>query len=222
MRRLFTSLEFRTLFERLEWAGAPKPALEVADLDLRETDPGEVGTLLSSDGPKAVRLDLDERRVRGVAVSLGGGQAAYHPRSRTFRRWRGRSPTRTSPSGPRRQGRRDGGGGRGPGAPRTGNGHDARGVPARPRRGELRAGALSEQYLGADVVGSAEEAEGQLFGSTWRTTAAESAAVALLAPLLDERVGKAGLRRSWTRWNCRCRPCSRACRRTASRSTSSI
>ena len=63
MRRLFTSLEFRTLFERLEEVGrSAKPALEVADLDLRETDPGEVGTLLSSDGPKAVRLDLDERR----------------------------------------------------------------------------------------------------------------------------------------------------------------
>ena len=92
-----------------------------------------------------------------------------------------------------------------------------------PAAASFELGALSEQYLGADVVGSEpDEAEGQLFGSTWRTTAAESAAVALLAPLLDEQVGKAGLDASWTRWNCRCRPCSRACRRTASRSTSSI
>src|SRR6266511_1276827 len=55
---------------------------------------------------------------------------------------------------------------------------------------------LSEQYLGTDVLGSvAEEAEGQLFGDAWRRTAAEAAAVALLAPVLDERIDKAGLRR---------------------------
>ena len=55
---------------------------------------------------------------------------------------------------------------------------------------------LSEQYLGTDVLGSvAEEAEGQLFGDSWRKTAAGAAAVALLAPVLDERIDKAGLRR---------------------------
>ena len=37
VRRLFTSLEFRTLFERLEEVGrSAKPAVEVAELDLRE------------------------------------------------------------------------------------------------------------------------------------------------------------------------------------------
>ena len=41
----------------------------------------------------------------------------------------------------------------------------------------------------------AEEAEGQLFGDSWRKTAAGAAAVALLAPVLDERIDKAGLRR---------------------------
>src|SRR4029453_15749220 len=41
----------------------------------------------------------------------------------------------------------------------------------------------------------AEEAEGQLFGDAWRRTAAEAAAVALLAPVLDERIDKAGLER---------------------------
>jgi DNA polymerase-1 len=56
-------------------------------------------------------------------------------------------------------------------------------------------GPLTEQYLGIDVPGSvAEEQEGQLFGDAWRRTAAEAAAVALLAPELDERVDKAGLR----------------------------
>jgi len=197
VRRLFTSLEFRTLFERLEEVGrSAKPALEVADLDLRETDPGEVGALLSSDGPKAVRLDLDERRVRGVAVSLGGGQAAYAPLSDL-------SPLAGALADPD--------------VPKWT--HDAKDVETAvvaeglelhglatdtmlaaylldPAAASFELGALSEQYLGGDVVGSEpEEAEGQLFGSTWRTTAAESAAVALLAPLLDERVGKAGLRR---------------------------
>ena len=142
---------------------------------------------------------------------------------RTCRRWRGRSPTRTSPVDPRRQGRRDGGGGRGPGAPRTGNGHDARGVPARPRRGELRARGAQRAVPRADVVGSEpEEAEGQLFVLT-RTTAAESLAVALLAPLLDERVGKAGLRRLLDEVEAAAVVrCSRACRRTGVASTSSI
>ena len=197
VRRLFTSLEFRTLFERLEEVGrSAKPALEVADLDLRETDPGEVGALLSSEGPKAVRLDLDERRVRGVAVSLGGGQAAYAPLSDL-------SPLAGALADP---------------DVRKWT-HDAKDVETAvvaegleldglatdtmlaaylldPAATSFELGALSEQYLGADVVGSEpEEAEGQLFGSTWRTTAAESAAVALLAPLLDERVDKAGLRR---------------------------
>ena len=46
------------------------------------------------------------------------------------------------------------------------------------------------------MLGSvAEEAEGQLFGDSWRRAAAEAAAVALLAPVLDERIDKAGLRR---------------------------
>src|SRR5262245_21781469 len=78
VRHLFTSLEFRTLFERLEEVGrSAKPAVEMAELDLREVTAKEAAKLLGSDGPKALRLDLDERQVRGVAVSMGGGQAAY-------------------------------------------------------------------------------------------------------------------------------------------------
>jgi DNA polymerase I len=197
VRRLFTSLEFRTLFERLEEVGrTAKPAVEVAELDLRETNTAEIGALLSSDGPKAVRLDLDEREVRGVAVSLGGGQAAYAPLSDlsllSASLADGLVPKWT---------------------------HDAKDVETvvvaeglaldgvatdtmlaayllDPAAATFELGALSEQYLGADVVGAEpEESEGQLFGSTWRTTAAEAAAVALLAPVLDERIDKAGLQK---------------------------
>ncbi|MEX2420872.1 MAG: 5'-3' exonuclease H3TH domain-containing protein, partial [Actinomycetota bacterium] len=60
VRRLFTSLEFRTLLERLEEVGrSAKPAVEAAELDLRETDATDIAGLLASDSPKALRLNLD-------------------------------------------------------------------------------------------------------------------------------------------------------------------
>ena len=56
--------------------------------------------------------------------------------------------------------------------------------------------ALCEKYLGADVLGEIEdEAEGQLFGDAgWRRVAAEAAAVALLAPVMEEQIDRQGLR----------------------------
>jgi DNA polymerase I len=196
IRRLFTSLEFRTLFERLEEVGrAGKPSAPVAELDLREAARDEVGRILAGDAPKAVRLELDGRVVRGVAVSAGGGQAAYAAV---------RSVDEVGDALAE------------PGAPKWF--HDAKdaetavleagrslgGVafdtmlaaylldPATPSY-ELR--ALSERYLGADALGPVgEEAEGQLFGASWRAAAAEAAAVALLAPAMAERLEHAGLR----------------------------
>jgi DNA polymerase-1 len=197
VRRLFTSLEFRTLFERLEEVGrSAKPAVEVAELDLREVKAPEIAELIASAGPKAVRLDLDEREVRGVAVSLGGGQAAYAP----VKDLSGVSDALADLDAAKWM-------------------HDAKDVetavvaegrtlggvatdtmlaaylldPAAP---SFDLGPLSEQYLGTDVLGSlAEEDVGQLFGASWRKAAAEAAAVALLAPVLAERLEKAGLRR---------------------------
>ena len=50
VRRLFTSLEFRTLFERLEEVGrSAKPAVEVAELDLREVDVAEAVELVAAE-----------------------------------------------------------------------------------------------------------------------------------------------------------------------------
>ena len=156
----------------------------------------EIAELLSSDGPKAIRLDLDEREVRGVAVSMGGGQAAYaelHDLS-------GLADALADQAAPKWT-------------------HDAKDLEAAvvaegrslggvatdtmlaaylldPAAPSFELQPLSEQYLGTDVLGSvAEEAEGQLFGDSWRKTAAGAAAVALLAPVLDERIDKAGLRR---------------------------
>ena len=197
VRRLFTSLEFRTLFERLEEVGrSAKPAVEVAELDLRKVDVADAVALVAADGPKAIRLDLEDREVRGVAVSVGGGQAAF-------------ADVRDLEAFAAALGQDD--------VPKwihdakdletavVAEGRSLEGVrtdtmlaaylldPAAPSF-ELQ--PLSEQYLGTDVLGSvAEEAEGQLFGEVWRRTAAEAAAVALLAPVLDERIDKAGLRR---------------------------
>ena len=197
VRRLFISLEFRTLFERLEEVGrSAKPAVEMAELDLREGGVDEIAELVSSNGPKAIRLDLDEREVRGVAVSMGGGQAAYaelHDLSRLADVLADQAAPKWTHDAKDLE------------AAVVAEGRSLGGVttdtmlaaylldPAAPSF-ELQ--PLSEQYLGTDVLGSvAEEAEGQLFGDSWRKTAAEAAAVALLAPVLDERIDKAGLRR---------------------------
>jgi len=196
VRRLFTSLEFRTLFERLEEVGrSAKPVVEMAELDLREVTAKEAAKLLASDGPKALRLDLDERQVRGVAISMGGGQAAYADAKDLSAFAKALADERTAKWM-----------------------HDAKDVEAAvlaegltlggiatdtmlaaylldPAAPSFELGPLTEQYLGADVPGSvAETEEGQLFGDAWRRSAAEAAAVALLAPELDERIDKAALR----------------------------
>ena len=196
VRRLFTSLEFRTLFERLEEVGRSiKPSVELAELDLREVNAKEAAGLLGAGGPKAIRLQLEDREVRGVAISMGGGQAAYAEAKDLSAFAKALADEATAKWL-----------------------HDAKDVEAAavaeglalggvatdtmlaaylldPAAPTFELGPLTEQYLGVDVPGSvAEEGEGQLFGDAWRRTAAEAAALALLAPELDERIDKAGLR----------------------------
>ena len=198
VRRLFTSLEFRTLFERLEEVGrSAKPAVEVAELDLRRVDVAEAVELVAADGPKALRLDLEGREVRGDRGLDGRGAGGVRGRraisGRSRRRWRTtRWPTwlhdaKDFETAVVAEGRSLAG-------VRTDTMLSAYLLDPAGSSFELQ--PLSEQYLGTDVLGSvAEEAEGQLFGDAWRRTAAEAAAVALLAPVLDERIDKAGLRR---------------------------
>ena len=79
MRRLFNSLEFRTLLERLEDVErAAKPKVEAAALDVRAGSAAELYDLLSKKGPKAVYPSFDDG-VGGLAISMGGGQALYVP-----------------------------------------------------------------------------------------------------------------------------------------------
>jgi DNA polymerase-1 len=196
VRRLFTSLEFRSLFDRLmELAKEAKPKVDVTELDLRQVEPAELAALLG-DGPVGVAIQEESDALVGMAVSAGGAQAAY-----------------AALDGP------------GPVSERLADphaakwAHDAKGL----ERVTLRAGALleglafdtmlagyllepgtadyplaslSERYLGTDLFGTEEDdAEGQLFTEDpWRRIASEAAAVALLAPVLEEQIDRQGLR----------------------------
>jgi DNA polymerase-1 len=195
VRRLFTSLEFRTLFERLEEVGrSAKPAVEVAELDLREVEVGEALGLLSSDAPKAVRIETDGGRITGLAVSAGGGQAAYAPVREAAEIASGLAsdaPKWTHDAKEAETATLAAGGELGGVAFDT----MLAAYLLDPAASSYELGALSETYLGTSVLGSiGEEAEGQLFAEGWRVAAAEAAAVALLAPAIAERVDKAGLR----------------------------
>ncbi len=196
VRRLFVSLEFRSLIDRLQEAiGATKPKAEVAELDLRRAKAEELVAVLRR-APAALRLTVEEGQVRGAAVSAGGAQAAYADLD-------GLGPLAAPLADPEV-------------ALWT---HDAKsleravaaegGVVAGVAFDTMLAGylldpaaaqyplrALSERYLGADVLGDEQDEEaGQLFAEDpWRTTAAEAAAVALLAPVLEEEVERQSLR----------------------------
>jgi DNA polymerase-1 len=196
VRRLFTSLEFRTLFERLEEVGrSAKPAVEVAELDLRETTPKELSRILGSDAPKAVRIATEDGRIAGVAASAGGGQAAYAPvkkASEVAEGLKSEMPKWTHDAKDTETAALAADGALGGVAFDT----MLAGYLLDPGGGSYELRALGETYLGTDVLGSVEEeTEGQLFGDeAWRTPAAEAAAIALLAPVMAERIDKAGLR----------------------------
>ncbi|MGH2739459.1 MAG: DNA polymerase I [Actinomycetota bacterium] len=198
VRQLFSSLEFRSLLERLEEATASRPGAQVEELDVQEAEPEELPRLLSGSEPCAVVLSMDSGKVTGVAISAGGGRA-------THVRLNGEVPDelRTFLAE----------------ASRALWVHDAREVEAHalgagievdgvafdtllagylldPAAGSYPLGALSERYLGADLVGAATpEEEGQLpLGESWRRATAEAAVVALLVPVLETDLERSGTR----------------------------
>jgi len=197
VRSLFTSLEFRSLLDRLlEATGAGKPIAEVAELDLTQVDARKVASALRS-GAAAVALRVDDGLVRGAAVSAGGAQATYAP---------------LEVSGPVHDALLD--------EEVDKHVHDAKvmervltatgggldgvsfdtlvaGYLLDPATTVYDLGSLSERYLGTDLLAGLEEGEdaGQLFAEDpWRRTAAEAAAVGLLVPVMGERIDKEGLR----------------------------
>ena len=198
VRRLFTSLEFRSLFDRLQEIGNVKPKVDVAELDLREVSADELASIWEGGAPVGVRLDADDDAVRGAAISAGGAQAAYAQLDgvgalEVFLADGSAPKWAHDAKSLERVALRSGG-------DIDGMAFDTMlaGYLLDPASADYPLRTLAETYLGADVLGAAEgeEAdEGQLFADTsWRTVAAEAAAIALLAPVMEERIEKHGLR----------------------------
>jgi DNA polymerase-1 len=197
VRRLFTSLEFRSLFDRLQEIGNVKPKVDVAELDLREVSVDELPATWTGGAPVGMQLAADHDAVIGVAISAGGAQAAYAALD-------GVGPLESflaDPAAPKwthdakaleRVALRSGGA-------IAGVAFDTAlaGYLLDPASADYGLRGLAEAYLGADVIGAVDgdQAEGQLFGdASWRSTAAEAAAIALLAPVMEERIDQQGLR----------------------------
>jgi DNA polymerase-1 len=198
VRRLFNALEFRTLLERLEDLEATaKPAVERTSLEVRTGTIPDLRRLTADDEPKALSLhpgpDID-----GIGISPGGGQAVYIPLD---------AGSLVNDGGTWLED---------PDKPKWV--HDAKDTAtALARQGiELRGvefdtllagylldpaeasyplGELCRQYLGIDVVSELEGPdEGQLFADPAPSVGAGASAVGLLAPVLRERIERAGLR----------------------------
>jgi DNA polymerase-1 len=200
VRRLFISLEFRTLLERLEEVRSGRPAVDVAQLDLEQLGGAAFDRGLDGAGPFGVALRAQGGRVVCVAVSSGDGRATWgegsSPRVEAFladpdaAKWVHDAKELQAAA--------------------LASGLAVEGIafdtllaayllePGEPSY-ELR--ALCVSHLGQDVLGEAEEGEagaspadqGELFADPGRPAAAEAAAVALLAPVLERKVERAGL-----------------------------
>jgi DNA polymerase-1 len=199
VRRLFTSLEFRTLFERLEEVGRSlKPAVDVAELDLRRVPVKELSKSLSGTSPRGVAVTTEGARISELAVSPGGGQAVVAELGASAQA----AGFLADPKKPKWV-------------------HDVKQLETAvvaaggelegatfdtllaaylldPAASEYPLDELCRQYLGSDVLGTESEGEQPeqegLFAEDDLTAAAHAAAIALLAPVLEERVDRAGLR----------------------------
>ncbi len=195
VRRLFTSLEFRSLFDRLQEAGGTTEPVEVTELDLERVDAEALVARLAR-GSVGLRLRIDDGAVAGAAVSSGGAQAVYAA-------FDGVSVIGSQIGDPavvkwthdvKQMARMA-----------FANGSTVDGVTfdtmlagylLDPGAADYPLRSLGERYLGADVIGpAADDDAGQLFSEDpWRTTAAEAAAVALLVPVMEQTIDQQGLR----------------------------
>ncbi|MEX1047783.1 MAG: DNA polymerase I [Actinomycetota bacterium] len=194
VRRLFTTLEFRSLLERLEDLGhGERPAEQTASIEIELAGPGGLGDALS-ESPAAVQVLSDGGKIVGVAVSTGEGKARYVPVEGA------NSELLSFLADPKC----------------SKWVHDAKDLEAAalaeggklegvvfdtllagylldPAAASYPLSALSEQYLGSDLPGT-EEAGEELFADRGRVAAAEAATIGLLAGVMDERIERAGLR----------------------------
>jgi len=197
VRRLFNSLEFRSLLERLEEVRDTRPAVTEVSIELSQAR--GVGKLLEGKGPLALAAEISGERITGVAVSRGEGRAVHVPIAgalpQALATWL------ADPSRPKWV-------------------HDAKDLEAAllplgvelegvaldtllaahlldPAEATYPLDAVARRYLGSDPLEGAEAPaeEGQLpLEEGWRRAAAEAAAVALLAPVLSERTERSGVR----------------------------
>ena len=197
VRRLFNSLEFRTLLERLEEAGVAGPSVEAEALDLKQAGPARAASLTKGDQPRGVSLETNQDGATGVAISTGDGSASYVAVDghlpRAIRDWLA-DPTKPKWVHDAKELQ----------AAATRLGLEVKGIAfdtllagylLDPAEGAYPLGMLTERYLGADLVSGAatEGEEGQLpLEETWRETAASAAAASLLAPALAEQIEKSG------------------------------
>jgi DNA polymerase I len=194
VRRLFNSLEFRTLLERLEDVARAKPAIEQAALDVRSGREEDMEPFLSSDAPVAVDLHIDDP-VRGAGLSFGGGQALFVPFDRLPERLKAWVADGTKPKWV----------------------HDAKEFATELLERDVQPSGIAfdtllaaylldpaaatypldevcRRYLGVDVLGALQgEDDGQLFADPAPRIGGAAAGVGLLAPVLSEKIGRAGL-----------------------------
>ena len=199
IRRLFNSLEFRSLLERLEdIERTAKPSIERASLDVREGAIDDVERVISLDEPISVNVWLRDRRIQGIAVSAGGGQAVFAPADSIpavvaewladpeAAKWvHGAKDVETALLAT--------------GVSLGGVTVDTllAGYLLDPAEANYPLEALCEQYLGLEISPEEpQEAEGQLFEPAAGSQAGlAAAAVGLLAPVVQERIDRAGLAR---------------------------
>ncbi|MBA3363416.1 MAG: DNA polymerase I [Actinobacteria bacterium] len=195
VRRLFNSLEFRSLLERLEELElTAKPAIEAASLDVRTGSAADLESIVETGGGAAVYPILEDG-IRGLGVSPGGGQAVFVLADQipdSFRRWLADPGTakwvhgaKDFESALRAEGGRLGG-------------VELDTLLAAylldPAEATYPLDALCRQYLGLDVIGEmVEEGTDQLFSDPAPRVGGSAAAIGLLAPVMQERLSRAGL-----------------------------
>jgi DNA polymerase-1 len=200
VRRLFNSLEFRTLLERLEDVErAAKPKVEAASLDIRAGGVADLHRLTRAPGPKALHLNVEDGSVEGLAISLGGGEAVYVPLP-VGHLVDDAGDWLADPDAPKwvHNAKDDQ-------TALLSSGLELAGVAfdtllaaylLDPAQATYPLDELSRTYLGLDVLGEIEgEDAGQLFADPSKRIGGSAAAVGLLAPVLQERVERAGLTR---------------------------
>jgi DNA polymerase I len=199
VRRLFHSLEFRSLLERLEEVGERRPSTGVAiELAVATADVAAVAEAFGSGGPIAVALTTTDGRPAALGVSAGEGRALELPLDGTLPQ-----EVADALADPDRRLWV----------------HDAKELQAAllplgvevdgveldtmlaaylldPAEASYPLGPVCDRYLGANPLAPAAggEAEGQLaLGGESAGAGAEAGAVALLAPVLAERIERSGV-----------------------------